>query len=243
MVNNDLFDEALRWVEHMYALTRRKKNETNSKRFIALYELTQKMRISFNALHYIPYDQYEVLCAPTNLLYRSMITDLMTSLLITQIDDNQLDDVLFNFDLEFAKSLKSALNANIEIRAMTYPDDAEAFEELKKEYQEDLYEDLKDCLISAKGEEWEPKKQRSISINGHVFNGQVSQMYNILKSFEEVAGYAYIYQYYRLFSQSEHFSIKGRIMNYKQELHDKYYNKVLGLIYLGEKLIYDKYNN
>ena len=243
MVNNDLFDEALRWVENVYALTKRKKNETNSKRFIALYELTRKIRVTFNALHYIPYEQYEVLCAPTNLLYRSMITDLMTSLLITQIDNTQLDDVLCYFDIEFTKSLKSALNANIEIRTMTYPDDAEAFEVQKKEYQEKLYDDLKDCLISAKGEEWDPKKQRSISINGHKFNGQISQMYDILKSFEEVAGYAYIYQYYRLFSQSEHFSVIGRFMNYKQEFHDKYYNKVLGLIYLGEKLIYEKYES
>ena len=244
MVNNDLFDEALRWVENVYTLTKRKKNGTNSKRFIALYELTRKIRVTFNALHYIPYEQYEVLCAPTNLLYRSMITDLMTSLLITQIDDTQLDDVLFYFDLEFTKSLKSALNANIEIRTMTYPDDAEAFEEQKKEYQEKLYDDLKDYLKSAKGEDWDLKSQKKpIAINGREFNGKVSQMYDILKSFEEVAGYAYIYQYYRLFSQSEHFSVIGRFMNYKQELHDRYYNKVLGLIYLGEKLIFDKYNN
>ena len=243
MVNNELFVEALRFVEKLYVLTERKKNETNSKRFIALYELTRKMRISFNALHFIPYEQYDVLCAPTNLLYRSMITDLMTSLLLSQIDDAQLDDFIFFFDLEFTKSLKSALNANIEIRTMTYPDDVEAFEEQKKEYQENLYDDIKDCLISAKGEEWKLKSQKPIKINNIIFNGQVSQMYDILKSFEAVSGYAYIYQYYKLFSQSEHFSVIGRFMNYKQAFHDKYYNKVLGLIYLGEKLIYEKYES
>ena len=126
-------------VEKLHILTESKIKEIESKRFVALNELSRKMRISLNALHYIPYEEYEVLCAPANLLYRSMITDLMTSLLISQLNDEQLDDVIYFFDLDFARSLKSALNANIEIRKMTYPDDAEAFEEQKEKYQEKLY--------------------------------------------------------------------------------------------------------
>ena len=229
-------------VEKLHILTESKTKIIVSKRFVALNELSRKMRISLNALHYIPYEEYEVLCAPANLLYRSMITDLMTSLLISQLNDEQLDDVIYLFDLDFARSLKSALNANIEIRKMTYPDDAEAFEEQKKKYQEKLYDDLKECLISAKGEDWTFNKQKPIKINDIVFKGKISQMYDILKSFEEVAGYAYVYQYYKLFSQSEHFSIKGRIINYKQSFHNEYYNKVRWIIYLGTELLYNKYN-
>ena len=56
------------------------------------------------------------------------------------MSDEQLNDVIYFFDLDFTRSLKSALNANIEIRKMTYPDDAEAFEEQRKEYQEKLYD-------------------------------------------------------------------------------------------------------
>ena len=149
-------------VEKLHILTESKTKIIVSKRFVALNELSRKMRISLNALHYIPYEEYEVLCAPANLLYRSMITDLMTSLLISQLNDEQLDDVIYLFDLDFARSLKSALNANIEIRKMTYPDDAEAFEEQKKKYQEKLYDDLKECLISAKGEDWTFNKQKPI---------------------------------------------------------------------------------
>ena len=229
-------------VEKLHILTESKTKEIESKRFVAINELSRKMRLSLNALHYIPYEEYEVLCAPANLLYRSMITDLMTSLLISQLNDKQLDDVIYFFDLDFAKSLKSALNANIEIRKMTYPDDAEAFEEQKKQYQEKLYDDLKECLSSAKGEDWKLNTQRPIKINGIDFNGKTSQIYDILKSFEEVAGYAYVYQYYKLFSQSEHFSIKGRIINYKQSFHDGYYNKVRWIIYLGAELLYNKYS-
>ncbi len=229
-------------VEKLHLLTENKTKEIESNRFVALNELSRKMRISLNALHYIPYEEYEVLCAPANLLYRSMITDLMTSLLISQVDDKQLEDVIYLFNFDFAKSLKNTLDANIEIRKMTYPDDTEAFEEQKKEYQEKLYDDLKDYLSSAKGEEWELKKHPPIYINGEKFDGQISQIYKILKSFKEVAGYAYIYQYYKLFSQSEHFSIKGRIINYKQPFHDGYYNKVRWIIYLGTELLYNKYN-
>lgn len=228
-------------VEKLHILTENISKNIESKRFIALNELSRKMRLSLNALHYIPYEEYEVLCAPTNLLYRSMITDLMTSLLISQLDDKQLDAVIYYFDLDFAKSLKSALAANIEIRTMTYPEDAEAFKEQEKEYQEKLYDDLKEYLSSAKGEDWTFKSQKPIKINEIDFNGKISQIYDILKSFEEVAGYAYIYQYYRLFSQSEHFSIKGRIFNHKQPFHDEYYNKVRWIIYLGVELLYNKY--
>ena len=134
-------------VEKLHMLTESKTKEIENKRFVALNELSRKMRISLNALHYIPYEEYEVLCAPANLLYRSMITDLMTSLLISQLNDEQLDDVIYFFDLDFARSLKSALNANIEIRKMTYPDDAEAFEEQKKQYQEVLMNGLKQILV------------------------------------------------------------------------------------------------
>ena len=229
-------------VEKLHILTESKTKEIESKRFVALNELSRKMRISLNALHYIPYEEYEALCAPANLLYRSMITDLMISLLISQLNDEQLNDVLYLFDLDFAKSLKSALKANIEIRKMTYPDDAEAFEEQKKRYQEKVYDDLKECLSSAKGEDWELNAQRAIKINDISFKGKISQIYDILKSFDEVAGYAYIYQYYKLFSQSEHFSIKGRFFNYKQSFHDGYYNKVRWIIYLGTDLLYNKYN-
>lgn len=146
-------EKVLSIVEKLHILTENKSKQIENKRFVALNELSRKIRISLNALHYIPYEEYEVLCAPANLMYRSIITDLMTSLLISQLNDKQLDDVIYYFDLDFAKSLKTALNANIEIRKLTYPDDAEAFDEQKKDYQEKLYDDLKECLSSAKGEE------------------------------------------------------------------------------------------
>ena len=235
-------DNVLDKIEKLHALTKRKSNEIKSTRFIALNELARKIRVSLIALHYIPYEQYEVLCAPTNLLYRSMITDCMILLLISQVEDVQLDDIIHYFDIECVKSLKCALRANIEIRKMTYPEDADAFDEQAYEYQEKLYDDVKDCLCSAKGEEWKIKSSKSaMKINGIDFNGQISQIYDILKSYKEVSGYAYIYQYYRLFSQSEHFSMKGRIMNHKQYFHEEYYNKVRCIIYLGAELLYNKY--
>lgn len=235
-------EDALGKIEKLHSLTESKSKDVECKRFVALNELTRKIRISLNALHYIPYEKYEVLCAPANLLYRSMITDLMTSLLISQVDDKQLEDIIYIFDLDFTKSLKSALKANIEIRKETYPEDVDAFDEQAIEYQEKLYDDLKDYLDSAKGEDWKLKKKTPIYINGEKFDGQISQIYKILRTFEEVSGYAYAYQYYRLFSQSEHFSIKGRIINYKQTFHEGYYNKVRAIIYLGAELLYKKYS-
>ena len=235
-------EDALSKIEYLHSLTESKSKNGGCKRFIALNELARKIRVSLNALHYIPYEEYATLCAPANLLYRSMITDLMTSLLISQVDDKQLEDIIYIFDRNFTNSLKSALETNIEIRKETYPEDVEAFDEQATEYQEKLYDDLKDCLDSAKGEDWKLKSQKHIFINGEIFDGQLSQVYKILRTFEEVSGYAYVYQYYRLFSQSEHFSIKGRIINYKQTFHEGYYNKVRAIIYLGAELLYKKYS-
>ena len=62
------------------------------------------------------------------------------------------------------------------------------------------------------------------------------------QSTKKNCSYAYAYQYYRLFSQSEHFSIKGRIINHKQTFHEEYYNKVRALVYLGAELLYNKYS-
>ena len=234
-------EDALGKIEKLHSLTESKSKEVGFKRFIALNELTRKIRISLNALHYIPYEKYEVLCAPANLLYRSMILDLMTSLLISQVDDKQLEDIIYIFDWDFTNSLKSALKANVEIRKETYPEDVDAFDEQAIEYQIKLYDDLKDYLSSSKGENWKLKSKTPIYINGERFDGQISQIYKILRTFDEVSGYAYAYQYYRLFSQSEHFSIKGRIINYKQAFHEEYYNKVRALVYLGAELLYNKY--
>ena len=44
-------------VEKLHILTERKTKEIESKRFVALNELSRKMRISLNALHYIPYEE------------------------------------------------------------------------------------------------------------------------------------------------------------------------------------------
>ena len=234
-------EDALSKIEELHSLTEIMSKNDGCKRFVALNELVRKIRVSLNALHYIPYEKYEVLCAPANLLYRSMITDLMTSLLISQVNDKQLEDIIYIFDWDFTNSLKSALKANIEIRKKTYPEDVDAFDEQAIEYQEKLYDDLKDYLSSAKGEDWKLKPKKHIHINGEIFDGQISQIYKILRTFEEVSGYAYAYQYYRLFSQSEHFSILGRKINYRQTFHERYYNKVRAFIYLGAELLYDKY--
>ena len=234
-------EDALGKVEKLYKLTESKLVE-NDNRWIAFNELSRKIRASLNALHYIPYEEYEVLCAPANLLYRSIITDLMTLLLISQVNDEQLQDVIDIFDYDFAKSLNYSLKVNIEIRKATYPHDADAFEEQRREYQDQLYDDLKELLSSAKGEEWILKPKKKVSIKGYDFNGNVSQMYDILKSYDDVSGFAYLYQYYRLLSQSEHFSIKGRTFNYKQSFHEEYYNKVRGFLYLGADYLISKYS-
>ena len=52
-----------------------------------------------------------------------------------------------------------------------------------------------------------------------------------------------MYEYYKLFSQSEHFSLMNRAFNYKQDFHETYYNKTRGFICLGVEFVYKKFSS
>ncbi len=235
--------DALSIVEKVQRLTDLCYNDTMSNRFVVLNDLTRKIRACFNAIYLLPLDKYDVLCVPANLMYRCIISDLMTSLFIAVIDDSEFEEVMHIMDIDFAKSLKNSLDANIEIRKETYPDESDDFDELSKNYQIKLYDDLKNCLSSEKDEEWVVKKNKAVTINGISYIGQTRQMYDILKTYgNEVRALASVYQYYKLLSQSEHYSLKGRIFNYKQELYEKYYNKIRGYVCLSEEFIYKKWS-
>ena len=217
-------------------LAGQKCDETNPNRFLALYDLTRKIRACMDAL--IPIDKYDMLCVPVNLLYRCMITDLMTSLLISVVDDKCYNEIIYIMDYKFAQSYKKAIMAETKVKCSLAPEKALAFEKACLSYQEQQYDTFKDCLKSNKGEEWEFKSKPSCLINGEQFKGDIASTYKVLLTFPVVKDMASIYEYYCIFSQSEHFSLKNRVFIYKQDFHENYYNKTRGLIYLGEEFIY-----
>lgn len=227
--------------DRLLNLMRQLCNEATPDRFLALYDLTRKMRACMDAL--IPLEKYDILCVPVNLLYRCMISDLMTSLLITMVDDDMFKRVIHIMDIDYTKSLIKVIDAEINVKKSLYPEEASNFDQWKIDYQNEHYNDLADCLKTEKGEPWKEQSKKPIEINGVVFNGTVDKMYEVLLTFDEVRDIASIYQYYKIFSQSEHFSLKNRVFIYKQDIHDIYYNKTRGLIYLGEEFIYNKYSS
>jgi len=56
-------EDALSKIEYLHSLTESKSKNGGCIRFIALNELARKIRVSLNALHYIPYEKYATLCA------------------------------------------------------------------------------------------------------------------------------------------------------------------------------------
>ena len=234
------YKETLSVIEKLYKLTEQKYRETNDSRFLALYDLARKMRACMNAVMLLPHEEYEVLCVPINLLYRCMITDLMTTLLISVVDDDIFDKVMHVMDIDYTKSLQKALDTNIAVRKSVYPEDADDFEKIALDYQVQHFEELKDCLKSPKGEKWEVMSKEKLEINGVVFKGTIDSIFKVLSTCEHVRDIASVYQYYKIFSQSEHFSLKNRIFNYKQDFHEKYYNKTRGFIILGIEYILKK---
>lgn len=215
-------------------------NEAIPNRFLAIYDLTRKMRACMEAL--IPIEKYDILCVPTNLLYRCIISDLMTLLLISQIDDVIFDNVMQIMDIDYTKSLIKSAEAEVTIKTSLCPENKDTFDKYSLDYQIQHYEEFADCLTSPKGQVWKTKSKVGITINGERFSGSIDQMYKVLLTFPEVKDIAYVYKFYKIFSQSEHFSLKNRVFIYKQNFHETYYNQTRGLIYLGEELIYNKYH-
>lgn len=237
------YKETLSIIEKLYKLTEQKYGETNDSRFLALYDLSRKMRACMNAVMLLPHTEYDVLCVPINLLYRCMITDVMTALLISVVDDNTFDKVMHMMDIDYTKSLQKALDTDIAVRKSVYPEDAEDFEKMALDYQVQHFDDIKDCLKSTKGEKWEIQSKEKLEINGVVFNGTIDSLFKVLLTYEHVRDIVSVYQYYKIFSQSEHFSLKNRVFNYKHDFHERYYNKTRGLIVLGIEYILKEYGS
>lgn len=106
-------EDALSMVEKVQKQNELCYHNTLSNRFVALNDLTRKTRVCFNAIYLLPLDKYDVLCVPANLMYRCIVSDLITTLFVAVIDDSQFDEVMHIMDIDFAKSLKNSLDANI----------------------------------------------------------------------------------------------------------------------------------
>ena len=163
------YKENLSVIERLCKQTEQKYGETNDSRFLALYDLSRKMRACLNAVMLLPHEEYEVLCVPINLLYRCMITDLMTALLISVVDDETFCKVMNVMDIGYANSLKKAIDAEIKVKKSICSEKESAFDEAAKEYQSEHYKDFKDCLKSQEGELWDVKSREKISINNVPF--------------------------------------------------------------------------
>ena len=231
-----IIDQLLQLAENRFHITK-------SNRYLALYDLTLKMKSCLNAIAILSRNNDRMLCVPVNLLYRCMITDLMTALLVSIVDDETFCKVMNIMDIGYANSLKKAIYAEIKVKKSICPEKETAFDEAAQKYQMEHYEDFKDCLKSQEGEPWNVKSKEKMYINNVPFSDNIDSIYKVLLTFNDVKDIASIYKYYKLFSQSEHFSLRNRVFIYKQDFHDMYYNKVRGLVYLGVDYIYKRYRD
>lgn len=174
--------------DKMLELMSGKCDETRPDQFLALYDLTRKIRACMAAL--VPISEHDYLCVPVNLLYRCMITDLMTSLLISVVDDNNFPEIMHIMDIKFAQSYKKAILAETKVKCSLAPEKASAFESASLAYQEKQYDTFKDCLKSTKGKEWEFVSLPSCLVNGVKFKGDVTSIYNVLLTYPEVKNIA-----------------------------------------------------
>lgn len=233
--------QTIKTIDKLLDLIKTQCDESTPNRNLAVYDLSRKMRACITAL--IPIQKHDILCVPTNLLYRCMITDLLTLLLITVVDEEEFEKVMHTINYCFAKSFKNALDAEIKVKKDLYPADFIDIEKQYLDYLERQYDNFKDYLKSAKGEDWGFRKKPTINIEGTKFDGSTDSIYRVLLNYPDVKDLASVYKYYKLFSQSEHFSLMNRAFNYKQDFHETYYNKTRGFICLGVEFVYEKFSS
>lgn len=233
--------QTIKTIDKLLDLIKTQCDESTPNRNLAVYDLSRKMRACITAL--IPIQKHDILCVPTNLLYRCMITDLLTLVLLTVVDEEEFEKVMHTINYCFAKSFKNALDAEIKVKKDLYPADFVDIEKQYLDYLERQYDNFKDYLKSAKGEDWGFRKKLTINIEGTKFDGSTDSIYRVLLNYPDAKYLASVYKYYKLFSQSEHFSLMNRAFIYKQDFHENYYNKTRGFICLGVEFVYEKLRN
>jgi hypothetical protein len=201
--------------------TELRQRNINKKRVIIFYDLLKRIKSNIYTISIIE-DSGKNLLAPKNLLYRNVLSDLIEGLYLLSRDTEQFEKGIQSLDLAHAKFIKDALIIRTELyKKVSHKDENEKLQVFMNEY----YDKVQCYLTSPKGAEWE-----FIRMSGSF---SIRDMSNALKndSNESLKQFYFLYHYYRLFSQTEHYTLLGR--EYSFFLNENIYSEVLAIIYCG----------
>lgn len=167
-----------------------------------------------------------------NLIYRSVILDLMLALFLLDINDEEFKYSLKKMDVDHVKYMKEALLIRLNLgRKIFKPQEDEDIKE--QDLFDQYYDYFNNYIESKKGEPW-----RIVSLSspeGFTFRGTTKSIYEYLRDSkrENLKALSNLYMFYKYFSQTEHYSLLGNKYPFEHENDDHWYKECDISIYSG----------
>ena len=168
-----------------------------------------------------------------NLIYRSVVLDLMTTLFLLHINDQEFEYSIRKLDVDHVKYMKDVLPMRLNLGKKIF--NPQENEDIKEQDLFDQYYDNFECYIkSEKGEPW-----RIVNLerpDGFTFNGTAKSIYEYLVDCtdnENLQALSNLYMYYKYLSQTEHYSYLGNKYPFDNEHDDNWYKELDIVIYAG----------
>lgn len=207
------------------------RNGNKDKRLIISYDLLLKVGCNVSVLPQMMNLRNST--TSTNLIYRGIILDLMTSLFLLYLPDEEFDYSIKILDVSHVKYMKEVLPLRLELgRKICKPNEDEDIKE--QDLFDQYYDFFGEYLKSEKGEEWDiiiPVRPE-----GFTFNGSVKSIYEYLRKCddnENLKALSNLYMYYKYLSQTEHYSFIGNKYPFKSKYDESWYKECNIAIYSG----------
>lgn len=196
---------------------------------LVIYDLMRKMQSNVCVIDRIKHET--ILQVSRNIIYRSIFNDLMYAIFILSLENKEdLDKVIKCIDTTHAQSVKEIysiehymVNSFNKRHGLPLEDENVVYNELSK-YWGEYIKSYSNRIIQMKS------KTVDLSVIPR-FNGHLKQIAEYFRDNNYWEPFYTLFKYYKILSQSEHYSHIGRGFNYHNEKSDieweKEYNVVI----------------
>lgn len=189
------------------------------------FDLLKKTACNINVLCEI--DSVEKSETSKNIIYRSVFSDLMLLAFLQHVNDNQFEHSLNVLNATHVKFMADALPMRLRLgRQIFNPGKGNNIKDINEiDLLDEYYDYFHEYISSEKGDKWIVKKYTPPK--DFIFSGQTRQIYDYFeKCTEEVyRPLSHLYMYYRVLSQTEHYSFIGKSFAFKGANEEKWYGE------------------
>lgn len=193
-------------------------------KLIVAYDLIKRIGSNIHIVSSIKNDKFSM--HSQNLLLRSVVSDLIQGLYLLSCNDELFVKGIKTVDRVHVQFFKESLELRTELYKKMRPE--EIIGDLQP-FMDKYYDVVSPYLNSSKGEPWNIVSLKEIRDDN--MKCGIKEMCDALKSNadENLHQYYYLYHYYRLLSQSEHYTLLGR--NYSSSENENLKIEVRVVIY------------